>query len=820
MSRNSIFSFLCPTSKIAMRHATFDILLVSVFFVSLSSLAYEVLLTRVFAVAQWNHLSFMVISIALFGFGAGGTFLSIVDIRKKIWMQQIQSRTGLTVLLHLYSASAILSFLALNHLPLDYFRIAVEPMQIFYLLTAYLLLALPYFFAGTLISIAYIAVPQKTGLVYFASMSGSALGAAALVPLLPRLGEGRLIIIAALISLTPLIFSIPPPPCKPFSGSQDRKRWRMVGAAPSLAYIFLALCLLSPAGRNLTVIKASPYKALSQIMQFPDTQIAETHTTIRGRIDRIQTRFMHYAPGLSLKYTEALPGQSAVFEDGDNQLVLYDIGNDPAEAGFAEYLLSYSGYHLRPRPERVLLILSGGGSSIPCASASAAGQIIIVEPSAKIVEILRRQYNLITINQNPRVFLAQDDRTYDVIHIENWGASIPGAAALNQEHLLTVEAFVAYLNHLRPGGVVIVSRKLLLPPSDSLRLWATAYEAARMTGIDNPEGHLAVVRNFDTFTLLISNSTIEYGRLVEFAGSRNFDPVFLQGMDPALANRFNRFEKPYHFAEIRRLAKMYRAGRQNDFFRPYLLDVAPQSDRRPFPGRFLKWNRIRMLYHSMGSRLYAFFMSGEIVVLVVFVEALFIALVLLIIPLLASTRGNRKPKLSRVAYFFAVGSGYMFVEIYFIQRFIILLGDPVVSFTVVIAGILFFSCLGGMWVHQKPQLHIRLPLAVLTALLVLEVVFFELLMPDILQASTGVHYVSICIFLLPAGFLMGLPFPLGMRCLLDTPVQRAYAWSVNGCASVLSAIMAAQVAISWGIPQVAAAGVLAYGTALWVIRKR
>ena len=62
---------------------------------------------------------------------------------------------------------------------------------------------------------------------------------------------------------------------------------------------------------------------------------------------------------------------------------------------------------------------------------------------------------------------------------------------------------------------------------------------------------------------------------------------------------------------------------------------------------------------------------------------------------------------------------------------------------------------------------------------------------------------------------MGMPFPIGMRFLLDTPVQRAYAWSVNGCASVLSAIVAAQIAISWGIPVIAAAGVLAYVVAIF-----
>ena len=287
-----------------------------------------------------------------------------------------------------------------------------------------------------------------------------------------------------------------------------------------------------------------------------------------------------------------------------------------------------------------------------------------------------------------------------------------------------------------------------------------------------------------------------------------------------MANRYNIFDKPYHFEEINQLAEMYRTGRQDDFFRHYLLDVAPQSDRRPFPGRFMKWFNIKMIFHTMGSRLYALFMSGEIVVSIVFIEALFIALILLILPILVSTRGSPKPKLIQKSYFFAVGAGFMLIEIYYIKRIIILVGDPVISFSFVIAGILFFAGLGGMWVHKKPPHNYRLPLTILIPVLCIEVVGFELLVPYMLEYSKALRFIFSLLFLLPAGFLMGMPFPIGMRFLLDAPVQRAYAWSVNGCASVLSAIVAAQLAISWGIPQIAAAGIFAYLMALLSLKVR
>ena len=808
------------TSKFGIRNSEFDNLIPAVFFVSLSALAFEVLLTRVFSIGQWNHLSFMVLSIALFGFGAGGTFLSIVDIRSQVWLHSLKSQIWISILLFLYAFSTILSFLALNHIPLDYFRLPVEPIQIIYLLTAYLLLALPFFFAGVIISIAYVTIPQKSGVVYFAAMAGSALGAALPIPMLPLAGEGNLIILSASISLAPIVYSIFYSDFKNTHRRAYYRRRRLLGTAGIVTYVLFALIILGVKGGSLIQVAPSQYKALSQILQFPETRIIATMTTIRGRYDHIKTPYIRYAPGLSLKYTEALPAQNAVFKDGDNPYALYDIQNDPGDTRFAKHLLSYAAYYLKRRPAGVLLILSGGGSSLPCAVAAGAGQISIVEQSPPVAEILSRQYRHNIINRNSRAFLAQDDNDYDIIHIENWGTSIPGSGALNQEHYFTIEALTEYLNHLRPRGIVTVSRKLLLPPSDSLRLWAAAYEAVEKAGIPNPAKHLAILRNFDTFTLLVSNSIIDFKLLTEFAADRNFDLVFLQGMSREMANRFNLFDQPYHFEEINQLAEMYRVGRQSDFFRRYLLDVTPQSDRRPFPGRFLKWSKVKMLYHSMGSRLYALFMSGEIVVSVVFIEALFIALILLILPLSVSTRAIQKPKLTRITYFFAVGAGFMLIEIYFIKRIIILVGDPVISFSLVIAGVLIFTGLGGIWVQKKPPHNLRLPLAILIPVLAIEVAAFELLVPYMLGYSSAMRFIFSLLFLLPAGFLMGMPFPIGMRFLLGTPLQRAYAWSVNGCASVLSAITAAQIAISWGIPQVAAVGVIAYLIALLSIKKR
>ena len=151
-------------------------LMATIFLVSLSTLAFEILLARVFSIGQWNHLSFMVISIALFGFAVSGTLLSVLDSRNSQWSARLSNPAALTTISLCFTVTAFFSFFALTHIPLDYFRLPIQPVQSLYLIAAYVLLALPFFFSGLLISIGYAGTPQKSGLIYFATMGGSALG--------------------------------------------------------------------------------------------------------------------------------------------------------------------------------------------------------------------------------------------------------------------------------------------------------------------------------------------------------------------------------------------------------------------------------------------------------------------------------------------------------------------------------------------------------------------------------------------------------------------------------------------------------------------
>jgi len=789
-------------------------LLTAVFLLSISALSFEILLVRIFSISQWNHLSFMVISITLFGFAAGGTFLNILGTRKKGWEKNLSSTGPIHIFVILFTLSTIISFVVLNRMPLDYFRLPLEPVQALYLLTAYLLLALPFFFAGLIVSLSYAFIPEKTGFVYFANMAGSACGAIIPVLLLPCFGEGRLIIFTALIPLIGVYIRRPDDPEDHGSIKSDFRLKRPALHLSSLAIVIIAGILITTKDNTIIRVKSSQYKGLSQTLQFPNTRIVETLRSIRGRFDRIQSPHIRFAPGLSLKFPGDLPNQMEIFKDGDTPFFLYRLESQN-DVEFSKFTLPYSGYILVPHPRNILLIQNGGGSGILCAMASEAPKITIIEQQPQVAQLVRHHYNLPVLKENPRGFMARTARRYDIIHIENWGTSLPGSASLTQDYLFTIESLVQYFNHLTPNGILILSRKLLLPPSDSIRLWATAAESLRSFGIEHPEQHIAMLRNWNIFTLVVSPQTLnDTTPLKNFAHTMNFDVVYMPGTFQKMVNHYNVFETPYHFLEIQRLANAYRSGTERTYFEAYPLDVAPQTDNRPFPYRFLKWNRLKALYKMTGSRFYSLFMSGEIVVAVVFVEAVAISLLLLMLPLFTFQKGTHKVSFSHMLYFLSVGAGFIFIELFYIKEYILVFGDPVISLSIVLTGILISSGAGGYFSQRIDPQYLRHVL--LALLLVLFFVFFGVrpAIHRIVDLPHFLGYVSSFLLLIPTGILMGLPFPLAMRHLLNFPTQRTFAWTANGCASVLASIASAQIALVLGISAIMIFAISAYFLAL------
>lgn len=784
-------------------------ILAAVFFLSLSSLMYEVLLTRFFSIAQWNHLSFMVISIVLFGFGAGGSFLRLLEIEKAGRQSYLKSDSVVKVVLLLFGITVWSSFLLINYLPLDYFLLPVDKKQIIYLFLTFLILTLPFFFTGVITALAYSFAGQRTGRLYFLAMSGSALGALSAIFLLPLLETGGAILFSGII---PLVLLFLP----------GRRRLLFTAAALIMACSFFFIYLYH--GGALKEVRPSVYKQLSQLLRLPETEVIWSSDSAEGRIDLVESPYLRYAPGLSLKYSGEIPGHRAIIRDGDEMLILSDPDQEELMS-FARSTHSYAGYALLGETEKVLIIQRGGGLALPAALAGGAEEITLLTELSGIADLLKEHYVEEQLNiqpGNPRSFLAANHDNYDLIQVENWGSSVPGTASLSEEYLFTVEAFEEYLLHLTGRGLLIVSRKLLLPPSDSLRLFSTAFEALRGLKIRNPQAHLLVIRNWDSYSLLVSLSPLErevIDELKDFCSTLNFDLVYYPGIGASEANIYNRFEQAFHFSRLERLASALETSTEEKFFDNYLLDVSPSRDNRPFHNRFSRWLRIDELYQSTGSRFYSLFLSGEVVILMVLFIALTVGAVLLLLPLIRRRICGSGLGPSMTIYFLCSGAGFILIELAFIYRYTLLLGNAVLSFTLVLACMLSFSGLAGLFIKRLDRATLQRLLSLLIFFLLLTLLFSEYIVHLCLGFSLPARIAVGVILIFPVSFLMGFPFPGAMSFLLKKPEAKVYAWAANGVASVIAAVLAVLVAITLGIAQVIITGISAY-LVIWLVLLR
>ncbi|HUV07907.1 MAG TPA: hypothetical protein VMX75_09275, partial [Spirochaetia bacterium] len=294
----------------------------------------------------------MVISIALFGLTASGIFLHLTKRRYSSESPALHLERTVPIFVCLFSVSTIVSFLAVNRIPLDYFKLSTEPAHSLYLVAIFLLLSLPFFFSGMISAFAYSYIPEKSGKIYFASMLGSALGALLPMVLIPILGVRETLLAAA---LCPVAFILP---LMLVGGLRSGGFWP---APLTLTGLTLLLFFFPGIGK----IDPSPYKLLSQFKRYPDSRIVESRDTIRGRFDYLQSPYIRYAPGLSLRYGKPVTAQTSIIRDGDSQLVLYD-----RDLSFSRFCLSFVGYHLFPDADSALIIQKGGGLSLACALSS------------------------------------------------------------------------------------------------------------------------------------------------------------------------------------------------------------------------------------------------------------------------------------------------------------------------------------------------------------------------------------------------------------------------------------------------------------------
>ena len=332
---------------------------------------------------------------------------------------------------------------------------------------------------------------------------------------------------------------------------------------------------------------------------------------------------------------------------------------------------------------------------------------------------------------------------YDLVQVallDSFGVASAGLYGLSESYLYTVEALQTYLSRLTPDGILAVTRWLSLPPRDALKLFATAVIALEKDGVPNPAARLVMIRGWKTVTILVKNSDftpVEIEAVKEFCRKRSFDVAYYPGMAADEANRYNLLAQPYFFEGAMALL----GPQRQDFIDRYKFYIEPATDDRPYFFRFFKWSaaaELLALREQGGMPL----LDWSYPLLVATLIQAFVASILLILVPLAISRARRALPTAPVAlYFLAIGLAFMFMEIAFIQKFVLFLAHPLYAVAVVLCAFLVFAAAGSWLAGQWQSTKIRnsyLPVGIsvmaaiaLTYLMILPRIFKMLMhLPD------------------------------------------------------------------------------------------
>ncbi len=718
----------------------------AVFFVSAALLAYEILLVRIFAIQYFHHFATMAISIAMLGFGAGGIVLLVRPPRSPREISRLL-RTAALLTPILLLACPLLA----ERISLDPTQLPSDPREWPKLLATYLLLAVPFFSGALAILSALVGEGKRLGLLYGASFLGAGVGVAA------AMGAAY----------------------SPWIGS----------------------------------IEVTPYKGLPQVEAYPQARRTAQRASPVGWLVAVDAPAFRYAPGLSLTFRGEFPRQVALFVDGQlaGALSAWRRVNE-ARPLVAE--LPTSLPYALPGRERVLVLAAGGGMDVWAALAGGATDVTAVDlhpglvrlATASLREAVERSTARVRwIAGDARGFVARSRERFDLITLGAGGAfgtSAAGIHALDEDFLHTTEAYSAYLGRLSDGGVLAVTRWLTVPPRPDARAILTAAEALRRRGSQGAARGLVVARSWATVTVLAKPSGFsdtESAALRAWAESHQVDLDWYPGLGAPPGDRFNFLEGDVHFEAAR--AATVGGSSLATLLRAYPFDISPATDARPYPHHFMRARSVGVLFSAGRGSWLPFAEWGYVTLLATLAQAALLG-ALLFLPvgaIRARSRAKERLSMGLPLYFAAIGLAYLTAEIAAIQHLSLLLGHPVYAVAAVLAALLLFSGAGSVW---SDRLGLERAGAGLVAVALILGLYAAALLPGVGLAQGAPFalraFLAIAA-LAPVAFVMGWAFPVGLRFVAGDDVERrAWAWAVNGFASVVAAPLSGLTSLTVG----------------------
>jgi hypothetical protein len=775
--------------------------------VSGAALLAEIAFTRIFSIALWHHFAYLVVGLALLGFGAAGARMTARG--GALLPRDGPLEVALARRARLAAAATFVALAVAARIPCDTIRIFESPANAATLLLLVLLSTVPFFGTGCVLATALAGFAGSAGTVYAADLVGAGLGAALAPAAIGLLGgPGMVVGAAAATAAGSLLFALP-------GGPRERAR---------SAVLALLLAAAALGVRNAdSWVRIAPSKELAVFLEAKIAPIEHRRWTPLGRIDvtapYVGPPLMGGEFGKAFETPLTLRG---VTQDGAAPTVLFELRGEPSDLTFLPHATTAAVWEARGErdPTRVLVIGVGGGIDVLMALSKGASDVVGVEVNPATLSLLTDRYRAFTgdlparkgvrlVAGEGRAFVRASRETFDVVQmsgVDTYAALSSGAYSLAEAYLYTVEAFEDYLAHLRPGGLVSVSRFFLEPPRETLRLAGIAAEALRRRGVSDPSRHVAVLRGTLWASLLVGQrpfEELELERLRSFAEREGYHLAF----DPARPG-----DTP--FDSLLRGDGRHRAA----FLAGYPYRVDPIGDDSPFFFNYFRWKNLPSVTGLRpADPVYTQSVPvGHAVLLATFLATAILGAVGILRPL----RGGARP--GRFGFYFAaLGLAYLFVEIAFLQKLTFFLGHPTYALSVVLAGMLVSSGIGAALSRRlRPDAANQLLPAALIAVLPAAGLVSRFVLPSFLHLAFPARVLLALALLVPSGLLMGMPFPIGIeRLRVKWPSAVPWAFGVNAFATVLASSLSTLLAMEAGFTLLFLLAAVAYAAAFAALRR-
>lgn len=809
----------------------------ALFLISITLIAFELIIMRVFSVASWSTFGSMVISIALLGFGLAGTILTF--LQKKV---KKEPEKWLTLANLALTPAIAFSYICVQYIPFNPVFIAFEIIQYFWLSCYYFLYAIPFFVGALFIGICFTVVSKHVHRLYFWNMVGSGAGGILVLFIMYLLPADKLIyFIIALSSAGNICILFYQKNGIPVS--VNYKKMTGIGGL-----LFLSCILLLFFGD----IRPSNLKSVElDRVTYSDFNRKHYEFGPTGEIEVYASSQYHFAPGLSdnvIFYIDEMPKDVfwGKYINGDGPInIMGDLSAEQKQ--YIDFLPMSGVYKILNNPN-VLLIHLGGGFSTHVALHNQAEKITIVEPNEVSVSLMKNTKVIKDFNNNllenprikivvnePRAYASTSKNIYDLVEIgliDSIGLSQRVGNPIVEDYIYTVEAIQDYMKCLSENGVIAFTVwNHLAPPRNVPKLLLTIITALKKLNVRNPEKRIFGFHlMYSTATVIVKKSDFtlsEIEKLNSFCYDMSFDVFWYPGMEKreidfekVLASYRYKYDRESFDAGTEDLEQTVRrdlsdfyhsvclwsfAGREKELYNSYIFNIRPAIDDSPYFTSYMKPGSLGMFLNDLDavSEEWGYFLiTGTLIQSIIF------GFLIILIPLIGCWKSIFKQTRGTVGviiYYSCLGLGYMLIEIFLIQRLVFFLANPIYSISIVItfmliisgAGSLFCSWFIKKWFIEKRiiKLHpsgiIRI-VAILIACCILLYIFF---LSPLLNLFLGLPFflkAIIAVFITaPAAFLMGMPFPTGLSELSKHQKNLLpWAWGMNGALSVTGSVLA------------------------------